>query len=64
MTVHWIEAKDKKWKLHSEVIGFQPISGEHSRGNLGQYFIELCNHMGIMSKQESKVQLRLVILIR
>jgi hypothetical protein len=55
MMAHWIEVKDSKWKLHSEVMGFQPISGEHSRENLGQYFVGLCNHVGIMSKNELKV---------
>ena len=57
MTAHWIEVKDEKWKLHSEVIGFQPISGEHSGGNLGRYFVGLCDRVGIMSKNESKVRL-------
>jgi len=55
MTAHWIEVKDTKWKLCSEVIGFQLISGEHSGGNLGRYFVGLCDRMGIMSKNESKV---------
>ncbi|KAF8221221.1 hypothetical protein L208DRAFT_1068778, partial [Tricholoma matsutake] len=41
MMAHWIEVKDTKWKLHSEVVGFQLISGEHSGGNLGQYFVGL-----------------------
>ena len=27
MMAHWIEVKDEKWKLCSEVVGFQPISG-------------------------------------
>jgi hypothetical protein len=56
MTAHWIEVKDKKWKLRSEVIGFQPISGEHSGGNLGRYFVGLCDRVGIMSKNESNVR--------
>ena len=58
MTAHWIEVKDEKWKLRSEVIGFQPISGEHSGGNLGRYFVGLCDRVGIMSKNESKVSVR------
>lgn len=64
MTAHWIEVKDEKWKLRSEVVGFQPISGEHSGGNLGRYFVGLCDRVGIMSKNESKVRLGFVILIR
>lgn len=55
MTAHWIEVKNEKWKLCSEVVGFQPISGEHSGENLGRYFVGLCDRVGIMSKNESKV---------
>ena len=61
MTAHWIEVKDGKWKLRSEVVGFQPISGEHSGDNLGRYFVGLCDHVGIMSKNESKVGYRLTV---
>lgn len=46
MTAHWIEVKDGKWTLRSEVIGFQPISGEHSGRNLGRYFVSLCDRVG------------------
>jgi hypothetical protein len=56
MTAHWIEVKDEKWKLCSEVVGFQPTLEEHSGENLGQYFVGLCDHVGIMSKNGSKVQ--------
>lgn len=56
MTAHWIEVKDETWKLRSEVVGFQPISGEHSGNNLGRYFVGLCDRVGIMSKNESKVR--------
>ena len=27
---HWIEVKGQTWKLRSEVVGFKPISGDHS----------------------------------
>jgi hypothetical protein len=30
MTAHWIEVKEKKWKMRAEVIGFKAISGTHS----------------------------------
>ena len=60
MTAHWIEVKDGKWKLRSEVIAFQPVSGEHSGDNLGRYFVGLCERVGIMSKTESKVRFILV----
>jgi hypothetical protein len=55
MTAHWIEVKDEEWKLRAEVVGFQPISGEHSGVNLGKYFVGLCDRVGIMSKGSSKV---------
>jgi hypothetical protein len=55
MTAHWIEVKDKKWMLCSEVVGFQPVSGDHSGWNLGQYFIGLCDHIGICNKDGLKV---------
>jgi hypothetical protein len=55
MTAHWIDVKDGSWKLRAEVVGFQPITGEHSGRNLGRYFVGLCDHMGIMNKQGSKV---------
>jgi hypothetical protein len=56
MTAHWIEVKDEKWELCSEVIAFQPVSGEHSGDNLGRYFVGLCDRVGIMSKTESKIR--------
>lgn len=66
MTAHWIAVKDEKWTLRSEVVGFQPISGEHSGENLARYFVGLCDRVGIMGKNESKVRfgLGLVILMR
>jgi hypothetical protein len=61
MTAHWIEVKNGKWKLRSEVIGFQPVSGEHSGDNLGRYIVGLCERVGIMSsKNESKVRFGLI----
>lgn len=57
MTAHWIEVKDRMWKLRSEVVGFQGVSGEHSGWNLGRYFMGLCDRVGICSKEGSKVQL-------
>jgi len=60
MTAHWIEVKDGKWKLRSEVIAFQPVSGEHSGDNLGRYVVGLCERVGIMTKNESKVRFGLV----
>jgi hypothetical protein len=30
MTASWIEVKGRKWNLHSEIVRFQPVSGNHS----------------------------------
>jgi hypothetical protein len=57
MTASWIEVKNGKWKLHFEVVGFQPVSGDHSGWNLGHYIVELCDHVGILNKKGSKVRL-------
>lgn len=54
MTAHWIEVRDSKWLLRSEVVGFQPLSGEHSGWNLGRYFVGLCDRVGIFNKNGSK----------
>jgi hypothetical protein len=55
MTAHWIDVKDGKWKLRAEVVGFQPVLGEHSGANLAKYFVGLCDRVGIMSNGVSKV---------
>ena len=56
MTAHWIEVKDGQWKLRSEVTGFKGLLGEHSGGNLGRYFVGLCEHVGIITEKGSKVR--------
>jgi hypothetical protein len=55
MTAHWIKVKEKKWKLQAKVIRFKPISEAHSRENLSRHTEGLLDHMGIMSKNHSKV---------
>ena len=55
MMASWIEVKENKWKLRSKVVGFQPVSGEHSGWNLGQYVVGLCDRVGIFNKKGSKV---------
>jgi hypothetical protein len=55
MTAHFIQVKEKKWSLRLEVVGFQPISGDHGGWNLGRYFMGLCDHVGICNKDGSKV---------
>ena len=55
MTGHWIEVKDRKWKLRAAVIGFKALSGEHSGENLSRYVVGLLDHVGIMDKKESNM---------
>ena len=55
MTAHWIEVKGGTWTLRSEVIGFKPISGNHSGWNLGRYIVGLCERVGICTQDGSKV---------
>ena len=47
--------KEGKWKLRSEVVGFKPISGDHSGWNLGRYIMGLCERVGICTQDVSKV---------
>ena len=54
MTVHWMEVKDGKWRLQTEVIGFKALSGPHSGENLGWYTVRLLDWVGIMSKKGLK----------
>jgi hypothetical protein len=56
VTTHWIEIKAAKWKMQAEVIGFRSILGDHSGENLGRYFVGVCDWIGIMGKNHSKVQ--------
>ena len=42
------------------MVGFQPISGEHSGENLGKYFVGLCDRVGITSEKHSKVRRKAV----
>lgn len=43
------------------MVGFQPISGEHSGVNLGKYFVGLCDRVGITSEKGSKVCCKAVL---
>lgn len=57
MTAHWIEVKDKKWRMRAEVIGFKALSGAHDGTNLGRYAVGILDRAGIMSKTGTKVRL-------
>ena len=54
MTAHWIEVKEKIWKMRAEVIGFKVLSGTHSGENLGHYTVGLLDRVGIISQKQSK----------
>ena len=55
VTAHWIDVTKGKWTLRAEVIGFRGISGEHSGANLGRCFLGVCERVGIVNAQRSKV---------
>lgn len=60
VTAHWIDVKGREggemWEMCSEVISFQSVSRDHSGKNLGQYFVGVCDQIGIMNTKKSKVQ--------
>jgi hypothetical protein len=55
VTAHWVDVRNGKWMLRAEVVGFRGISGEHSGANLGRYFLGVCERVGIVNAQRSKV---------
>jgi hypothetical protein len=55
VTAHWIDVTNGKWTLRAEVVGFRGISGEHSGANLGRDFLRVCERVGIINAQRSKV---------
>ena len=54
MTVHWIEVKEQKWKMRTEVIAFKALSDAHTGENLGRYAMGLLDCVGIMDKKRLK----------
>lgn len=57
VTAHWIhvDSQSERWEMRSAVIGLRGISGDHSGKNLGRYVVGLCDRVGLMGKQASKV---------
>ena len=55
MMAHWIDVKEGTWKLRSEVVGFKPVSGDHSGWNLGRYIVGLCERVEICTQDLSRV---------
>lgn len=62
MMAHWIEVKGQTWKLRSEVVGFKPISGDHSGWILGCYIVGLCERVGICNQDGSKVVIDYILI--
>jgi len=55
VTAHSIDIEVDKWTLRSEVIGFRTLSGEHSGQNLGRCFVGVCDRVGLIDSERSKV---------
>src|ERR1700730_15527756 len=54
--MHWIHVSDEgKWGLRSAVIGMRGLSGNHSSKNLGRYVVSLCDRIGVLGQQQTKV---------
>jgi hypothetical protein len=63
ITGHWIQVKDSEWRLRSEVVSFRGLTGTHSSGNIGRYFVRLSEHVGIITTTSSKVRLKVFLLL-
>ena len=57
-TAHFIgiDTKTLQWSLKSKTVGFCLIVGTHGGNNLGRYMVGICDRVGIMSKDHSKVR--------
>ncbi|KAF8676686.1 hypothetical protein AX14_004846 [Amanita brunnescens Koide BX004] len=56
ITAHWIRVMDKgEWVLDARVIALRGLSGDHGGKNLGRYIIGLCDHMGLIGNEKSKL---------
>ena len=56
ITAHWIwVTKEGDWLLEASVIALCGLSGNHGGKNLGRYVIGLCDRVGIIGDEKSKV---------
>lgn len=64
ITAHWIEsdAQTSTWALCKEVIAFRAISGPHDGVNLGGYFVGLCERVGLIGGQSTRVRLFFIVI--
>lgn len=49
-------AKNGEWELESNVIALRGLSGDHGGKNLGRYVVGLCDRVGLIGNDESKVR--------
>ena len=57
ITAHWINvAKNGEWELESNVIALRRLSGDHGGKNLGRYLVGMCDRVGLIGNNESKVR--------
>ena len=56
ITAHWIRVtKRGEWVLEVNVIALRGLSGDQSGKNLGHYVVGLCDRVGLIGKEKSKV---------
>lgn len=56
ITAHWIRVtKEGDWLLEASVIALRGLSGNHGGKNLGRYVVGLCDRVGIIGDEKSKV---------
>jgi hypothetical protein len=55
ITGHWVDIQASTWIIRSEVITFRGLSGSHDGQSLGNYFVWLCERVGIFSGNNSKL---------
>jgi hypothetical protein len=56
ITAHWIRVTKKgEWVLEARVIALRGLSGNHGGKNLGRYVVGLCDRVGLMGNDWSKV---------
>lgn len=48
--------KKGEWKLEGRVIALRGLSGDHGGKNLGRYVVGLCDRVGLIGKERSKVR--------
>ena len=56
ITAHWIQVvKSGEWCLKANMIVLHGLSGDHGGKNLGHYIAGLCDCVGLIGHEKSKV---------